>query len=118
MKRTKQGQGGFIVSLELIFIATCMLCVVVIGWASVGSKIIGEYADIGSAVGSLNQSFFTSGMVVQHPADPVHPEPVAFWAGSSFEDHEDFCDAGLTCGVIACIAPSAECDPLPIGGTP
>lgn len=109
MQRNARRHNGFIVSLELIFIATCLLCVVVIGWAAAGSKIVAEYGDIGSAVGSLNQSFFTSGMAVAHPDDPVHPEPLAVWNGSRFHDNPDFCDQGDACGVIVCIPPVPEC---------
>ena len=108
MKRNKKNEAGFVMTLELIFLATCLLCVVIIGCASLGAKIIGELGDIGAAVGSLNQSFTTSGAAVGHPTDPVHPQDIATWSGSSFTDTQDFCDQGCTCGVRMCIPPTPE----------
>ncbi|MEP7008849.1 MAG: hypothetical protein ABJC13_00850 [Acidobacteriota bacterium] len=113
VRRGKKGQAGFIVSAEIIFILTIMICCVAIGWSSISAKIIGEIGDLGSAIGSLNQSYSMSGMAVGHPTDPVHPTDIAFWRGSSFEDHQDFCDQGGTCGVRMCIPPAPECTPLP-----
>jgi hypothetical protein len=108
MTKRNRKEGGFIVSLELVFIATCLLCIVIIGWASLGSKLIAEFGDLGSAVGSLNQSFSTTGMAVGHPNDPNHPTDVATWAGSVFVDTADFCDQNPTCGVRFCIPPTPE----------
>jgi hypothetical protein len=110
MKKANKKQGGFIVSLELVFIATCILCVVIIAWASLGSKLVAEFGDLGAAVGSLNQSYTITGMAVGHPNDPNHPTDVATWAGSTYHDDVDFCDEGGTCGVRFCIPPRAECD--------
>ena len=45
-----------------------------------------------------------------HVGDPVHPTPVAVWAGSSFVDTVDYCDVG-GCGVQVCIPPTPELDP-------
>ncbi len=106
----KNKQGGFVVGTELIFLLTCMLCVAVIAWGSLGSKIVGEWADIGSAIGSLNQNYNMSGMAVYHINDPVHNanNPVASWSGSSFTDYPDFCDQGCNCGIVMCIPGTAE----------
>ena len=98
-------QGGFVVGTELIFLLTCMLCVAVISWGAFGAKVVAEWSDLGSAVGSLDQSYSTSGMAVFHANDPVHNanNPIASWAGSSFSDNSDFCDEGCDCGVNMCI---------------
>ncbi len=102
----KKKQGGFIISLEAIFCCTCLMCCLVIGWGSIGSKALAEVSDIGSAIGSLDQSYSMSGMAVYHVNDPVHNanNPIASWAGSSFSDNTDFCDEGCDCGVVMCIA--------------
>ncbi len=105
----KKKQGGFVVGTELIFLLTCMLCIAVISWGSLGSKLVGEWGDIGSAVGSLDQSFTLSGMAVYHP-NHAHDanNPIASWAGSSFSDQGDFCDQGCSCGIVMCIAATGE----------
>lgn len=103
--KRRSRQGGFVVSTELLFLTTCMLCVAVISWGSVGSKIVAEWSDYASAIGSLDQSYNLSGMAVFHANDPVHNanNPLARWAGSSFTDNQDFCDQGCRCGVVMCI---------------
>lgn len=106
LKRSKKKQeDGFVVSVELLFLITSVLCVSVIAWGSVGAKIVAEWSDVGSAVGSLDQSYSVSGMAVFHANDPVHNanNPIAAWAGSSFRDNTDFCDEGCDCGVHMCI---------------
>ncbi len=102
----KKKQGGFVVGTELIFLISCILCIGVIAWGSVGSKIVAEWSDVASAIGSLDQSYAISGMAVYHVNDPLHAanNPIASWAGSSFTDNQDFCDAGCNCGVVMCIA--------------
>ncbi len=107
----KKKEGGFVVGTELIFLCSCILCIAVIAWGSVGAKIVAEYSDLASAVGSLDQSYTISGMAVYHVNDPVHNanNPIAFWAGSGKHDNVDFCDQGCDCGVVMCIDPSGEC---------
>ncbi len=108
VRKGTRRQRGFIVSAELIFILTIMLCCVAIGWSSICAKLIGEIGDLGGAIGSLNQSYSLSGMAVGHPTDPVHPADVATWSGSAFVDTQDFCDQGGRCGVRMCIPPASE----------
>lgn len=105
-------QGGFIVGTELVFCMTCMLCICVIAWGSFGTKVVAEWGDLGSAIGSLDQSYTVSGMAVYHVNDPVHDanNPIASWAGSSFSDNQDFCDEGCDCGIVMCI-PGGEGPP-------
>ncbi len=102
----KKKQGGFVVGTELIFLMTCLMCIAVIAWGSLGSKIVAEWGDIGTAIGSLNQTYTISGMAVYHVNDPVHNanNPVASWDGSSNTDYPDFCDEGCNCGIVMCIS--------------
>ena len=101
----KQKQSGMSHSIELLFWCTCAICMAVIIWGSVGAKIVAEWSDVASAVGSLDQSYTISGMAVYHVNDPVHNanNPLASWNGQSFTDNTDFCDDGCDCGVVMCI---------------
>ncbi len=109
LKMRKKKQGGFVVGTELIFLLSCVLCVCVIAWGSFGAKVVGEWADLGGAIGSLNQSFTLTGMAVYHPNHAHNANnPVASWAGSSYTDYQDFCDQGCTCGVVICIMTGSE----------
>ncbi len=97
-------QAGFVVGTELMFLG--VICIVgCISFTSYMGKIIAEWSDIASAIGSLDQTYSTSGMQVFHANDPVHDanNPIASWAGSSFSDNTDFCDEGCDCGVVMCL---------------
>ncbi len=107
--RTKT-QGGFVVGTELLFLLTCMLCIAIIAWSSVGSKIVAEISDIGSALGKISQEWSDTGMAVYHVNDPIHNanNPIASWSGSSNTDYQDFCDQGCNCGIVMCIPSTNE----------
>ena len=107
-RKCRRRERGYINSVECLFLLTSMMCCSVIMAGTLGSKIIAEAADIGSAISSLNQSFTMTGVAVGHPNDPNHPTDVASWAGASFVDSLDFCDQSATCGVRLCINATLE----------
>lgn len=80
--RKPRKQGGFIVTVELLFILAIMLTGLIIGWVAVRDSVVNELSDVAAAVDSLNQSYSFSGLS-GHATGLV---------GSSWEDEEDFCD--------------------------
>lgn len=76
-------EAGFIVSAELILVATITVLAIVVGLSEVAYGINEELEDIGSAFGSVNQSFCNFGTCGHQGAI----------SGSSFRDHIDFCDS-------------------------
>jgi hypothetical protein len=76
------GEEGFLVSIEYLIIATLLICATVVGWDAVRSAVVSELADVGQAVGDLNQSYSFSGLAGHH----------ATCAGSVFTDAQDPCD--------------------------
>lgn len=119
LRKKFKGQAGFVLATELVVLLTILLCASVVGFSALSSKLVGELGDVGSAVGSLNQSFTLTGMAVGHPGDARHPQDVATCAGGSFIDTQDFCDndPNCACGVRFCIPPPPEI-PHPAAGTP
>ncbi len=77
-----QDEAGFIVSAELVLVATITVIGMIIGLAEVANGVNEELEDVGSAVGQINQSYYLHG-TVGHKAR-VH--------GSRFRDVADFCD--------------------------
>ena len=75
-------EAGFIVSAELVLIATIAVLGMLVGLSEVAWGVNEELEDVGSAYGSINQSFRYSGVC-------GHKGVVK---GSCFEDGEDFCD--------------------------
>jgi hypothetical protein len=77
-------ETGFIVSAELILVATIAVLGVVVGLSEIAFGINNELEDVASAFGSVNQSFYVNG---------VHSEGKACTAGSEYEDEQDNCDS-------------------------
>lgn len=83
--------AGFIVSAELILIATIAVLSLIVGLTEVAYGVNQELEDVGSAIGAINQSFCYNG-VAGHKGSA---------AGSHYYDSRDFCDgdADVVCNV-------------------
>lgn len=80
---------GFIVSIELILIATIAVIGLITGFTAMRDGVVSELSDVAGAVQDLNQSYTVLG-VVGHAAATD---------GSSYADALDFCDStGQTAG--------------------
>jgi Flp pilus assembly pilin Flp len=88
-------EAGFIVSAELILIATIGVLSLVVGLTEVASAINQELEDVASAFGSVNQTFCYRGL----KGCSGHT------VGSSFDDNIDACDEDDS---ITFTAPQAE----------
>lgn len=68
--------AGFIVSAELVLIATILVIGLVVGLSTVSSGINGELQDVGSAFSSVNQGYSFSGYSpnAQFSRTPPRPE--------------------------------------------
>ena len=84
MKQLWNDEAGFIIPAELVLIATILVIGMITGLTSVRDAVITELADVGAAIGSINQSY-TYGGAVAHCGST---------AGSLFTDQTDFCDLG------------------------
>jgi Flp pilus assembly pilin Flp len=75
-------EAGFIVSAELVLVATIAVLAMVVGLSEVAHNINNELEDIGSAFGNLTQTY-------QFNGTQGHKGSVD---GSSFYDVPDYCD--------------------------
>lgn len=94
-------EAGFIVSAELVLVATILVIGLVVGLSEVQHAVVSELNDVGDAIGSLNQSFCFSGFTKQDFCD-VH----AYSRGSVFFDVADDCDNNQC--ALACDGPVVE----------
>lgn len=112
MLKTLKQQGGFWYLLECLCVAGFCFCICIVSASSLGPKILGEIGDVGSAIGSLNQSYTLIWLDIGHPnslnAEGEPPMDDSGHADSDFTDTQDFCDQGTACGVRTCIAPIPE----------
>ena len=83
MKSLMNDECGFVVSAELILIATITVLGLVVGLAEVRQAVSEELEDVASAIGSLNQSYCFTGLQTCK----------AQTFGSHFSDQSDFCDS-------------------------
>ena len=76
-------EAGFIISAELVIVATVAVLAMIVGLSEVGFNVNSELEDIGSAIGSMNQTYHVNGTC-------GHQGRVG---GSCFTDRSDFCDS-------------------------
>lgn len=86
MKINRKHQGGFIVTIELLILATVLVLGLIVGWVSLRDSVLAELSDLSESVGALNQSYSIWG--VQNSAS------TAWTAGSSWQDGRDNTAAG------------------------
>lgn len=79
--------AGFIISAELVLVATIVVIGMIIGLVIVRNQVVQELADVGQAIGSLSQTYAYSGLWNSH-------HPVAMTDGSFYHDVKDYCQTG------------------------
>jgi hypothetical protein len=82
LRKLWNDEAGFIVSAELVLVATILVIGMIVGLASLRDAVVTELADVGHAVANINQSYSYNG-VNGHSSTT---------AGSLFVDFRDFCD--------------------------
>ncbi len=102
LKQLLNDETGFIVSAELVLIATLCVIGLVVGLSEVQHSINAELNDVGNAIGKLNQGYMFSGFHKIDFGGVTH----ALSYGSIFVDEQDDCDCN-TCD-MACDAPVPE----------
>lgn len=95
--------SGFIVSAELVLVATILVIGMIVGFSQIQYAVVTELNDVAHAIGSLNQSFYFSGF----RAVKWGMWTKSLTRGSFFFDTMDACD-GWGCA-IACDCAVAEC---------
>lgn len=81
-QRLWNDDAGFIVSIELILIATIAVIGLIVGMTAVRDAVVSELSDVAGAVQDLNQCYSFNG-VTGHSSSTC---------GSDFIDALDFCD--------------------------
>lgn len=85
----KNDEHGFIVSAELVLVGTIVVLGMIVGLTEMSYNINEELEDVGSAVGSINQTYYFT-LASGHKGEVV---------GSTFLDFRDECDGAcdITC---------------------
>ena len=93
VKRFWNEEAGFIVSAELVLVATILVIGMITGLTSVRDAVITELADVGQAISNINQSYSIGGVSGRSASTP----------GSLFIDQTDFCDVSSSSCESRCL---------------
>jgi hypothetical protein len=85
MKKQQKKEAGFIVSAELVLIATIVVIGMIVGLAIIRDAVTAEMNDVAEAIGSVDQSYNWAGITSLNSAGAT----LAIIAGSEWEDTED-----------------------------
>jgi hypothetical protein len=86
-------EAGFIVSAELVLVATILVIGMIVGLSEIQHAVVAELGDVAEAIGSVNQSYTYSGFAALKNGSGGSAGAVkSATYGSSFEDNVDDCD--------------------------
>ncbi len=83
-----QDESGFIISAELVLVATLLVIGLIVGLSEIQYAVVEELNDVADAIGSLNQSYYYSGFTATKQGGGLKSRVT----GSSFNDTADTCD--------------------------
>lgn len=106
LKQLWNDEIGFIVSAELVLIATILVIGMIVGLSEIQHAVVQELGDVGDAIGVLNQSFGYTGFSASKSG--FKADVKSFTEGSEFDDIEDDCDNNQ-CD-LDCDSPNPESD--------
>jgi Flp pilus assembly pilin Flp len=103
LMRLWNDESGFIISAELVLVATLLVLGMIVGLSEVQHAVVSELNDVADAIGSLNQSYCYSGF---SKPELFGGGVKAYTRGSIFFDSFDECDNNQC--AIDCDAPVRE----------
>ena len=92
LSRFWKEEAGVLISLELILAAIMLVFGLVAGMQILRDAAAQELADLGMAIGAINNSFVMTGIA----GPDKGTGNVSFMLGSIFTDNQDNCDTGST----------------------
>ncbi|WP_166831618.1 hypothetical protein [Thalassoroseus pseudoceratinae] len=106
LKQLLNDEAGFIVSAELVMIATILVIGLVVGLSEVAHAVNSELNDVGEAIGCLNQSYGYTGFskAKDDGNGGIFGNNAAVSFGCVFVDSLDDCDnneCDIACGPVA-----------------
>jgi Flp pilus assembly pilin Flp len=99
-------EAGFIVSAELVLVATLCVIGLIVGLSEVQHAVVQELNDVAEAIGELNQSYIFTGFTSTKSAGGTAVTVKASTPGSDYSDLLDECDKNEC--TLSCTAPADE----------
>lgn len=105
-------EAGFIVSAELVLVATIVVIGMIVGLSEVQHSVAQELNDVAEAIGTINQSFYYEGLgSFKTQGAGAGATFKSYVVGSTFSDSEDECD-GNECALACSVGAAPEADKL------
>ena len=82
LRKLWNDEAGFIISAELVLVATIVVIGLIVGLVMVRNQVVQELVDVGQAIGSLSQTYAYAG---------TKKCEVGLTDGSFYLDKADFC---------------------------
>lgn len=95
LKTLWNDEVGVILSAELVLIATILVVGMIVGLVELQCSVVGELSDLGDAIGNLDQSYVTTGII----SFKENYDIKGATAGAKFRDNPDECDCN---SVVVC----------------
>jgi Flp pilus assembly pilin Flp len=92
LRRFWNDESGFIVSAELVLVATITVIGMIVGLVEIEWSVVGELNDVGDAIGSINQGFQFAGFTSFKTQSTSGNTIKAQILGSFFFDTIEECD--------------------------
>jgi hypothetical protein len=85
LRKLWNDEAGFIISAELVLVATIVVIAMVVGLVCIRNQVVQELIDVGQAIANVSQTYAYGGIVT--PAS----HPWAYVSGASYIDMLDYC---------------------------
>ena len=103
LKTLWKDEAGVILSAELVLIGTILVVGMIVGLVELQCSVVDELNDLGEAIGSVNQSFLTTGIA----SFKKYGQIKGLTVGSVFKDRQDSCD-GNECNLVCVVDADRE----------
>jgi len=90
MSKLWNDEAGFIVSAELVLVATILVIAMVVGLVCIRNQVVQELIDVGQALGNVSQTYAYNGIDAR-----VGNHPWAYCSGASYIDVIDYCQGAV-----------------------
>ena len=91
LKRLWSDEAGFIVSAELVLVATIVVISMVVGLTCIRNQVVQELIDVGQALGNISQTYGYNGIDAVHVGNSAYYHGWAYCSGSAYWDVVDYC---------------------------
>jgi len=87
-----QDDAGVVVSADLVLVLTVAVLSMIVGLNELAAGVVHELADVGDAIGHMDQSYFVSGFASHKTIGHGHGQFKSRVSASRFTDNADDCD--------------------------